>query len=164
MFFGSSSKAQTTFPQTQVKLILSFSRKESLSSAKENLSLVLKYKKKHPNIVRGVDLSGDPACGKFADWRDVLQESKANGLKLALHCGEIANEAEIAEMLEFGMDRLGHGTFITGDNESKLLKNNSITLECCLTSNFLCGSVSSIEDHHFWRFFDAGHPVVICVS
>lgn len=147
-----------------MKLIISFSRKESIASAQENLSLVLKYQKLHPSIVRGVDLSGDPNCGKFADWRDILQQAKDNGLKLALHCGEVSNEAEIKEMLEFGMHRLGHGIFITGENEVNLLRNNSITLECCLTSNFLTGAVPSYEDHHFWRFFDAGHPVVVCVS
>lgn len=147
-----------------MKLIISLSRKEDINSAQENLALILKYQKLYPQIVKGVDLSGDPLCGKFQDWRDILQVARDNGLKLALHCGEVNNEAEIAEMLEFGMNRLGHGTFVVGDNEKKLLRNNAITLECCLTSNYLCGLVANLEDHHFWRFFDAGHPVVICVS
>lgn len=51
-----------------------------------------------------------------------------------------------------------------GENELKLLQNNEITLECCLTSNLLCGVVSSYEDHHFKRFLKHGHPVVICVN
>lgn len=72
--------------------------------------------KLHPNIICGVDLSGDPACKTFADFQPALTKAKNAGLKLALHCGEIDNQAgEISAMLAFGMNRLGHGTFIKGD-------------------------------------------------
>lgn len=131
----------------------------------------------------GVDLSGDPTSKSFSEFKEILNEARQNKLKLALHCGEVDNQVEIADMLEFGMDRLGHGTFIsgntdfftiflfylqmsacsTGQNEEILLANKDISLECCLTSNYLCGTVSSYADHHFWRFFKNDHPVVICV-
>lgn len=52
----------------------------------------------------------------------------------------------------------------SGENEERLLKNSFIALECCLTSNMLCGYVSNYQDHHFRTFFQRGHPVVICVS
>lgn len=52
---------------------------------------------------------------------------------------------------------------LSGENEEILLKNNDIALECCLTSNLLCGSVATYSDHHFQRFYKNGHPVVICV-
>lgn len=78
------------------------------------MSLILKYNQLHPDIVKGVDLSGDPNYGTFADFKDTLNAVRKSGLGLALHCGEIDNQMEISEMLEFGMNRLGHGTFITG--------------------------------------------------
>ena len=107
--------SQTASANIIVKLIISINRKEGLSAAKENLALILKFSKAHPDIVKGVDFSGDPNFGKFSDYRELLQEARGNGLKLALHCGEIDNqEEEIREMLEFGMNRLGHGTFIRG--------------------------------------------------
>lgn len=68
----------------------------------------------YPDIIRGIDLSGDPSCAKFSDYKEMLNEAKNKGIKLALHCAEVANEDEIIEMLNFGMDRLGHGTFIDG--------------------------------------------------
>ena len=68
----------------------------------------------YPNIVKGVDLSGNPNCGEFSIYRDVFDKARQNGLQLAFHCGEIQNVDEINAMLDFGMDRIGHGTFIDG--------------------------------------------------
>ena len=39
-----------------------------------------------------------------------------------------------------------------------------IPIECCLTSNILCGTVKKLEDHHFKKLFDMDYPVIICVS
>lgn len=101
-------------PNILVKLIVSINRRESLESSMENVDLAIKYAKLHPNIICGVDLSGDPTQKTFTDFMPLLTKAKDNGLKLALHCGEIDNESEIADMLNFGMDRLGHGTYING--------------------------------------------------
>lgn len=179
-----------------MKLLVSVCRHESEASGEQNVALAIKYNRLHPDIVCGVDLSGNPASKNFSDFRAMLAQARNAGLKLALHCGETDNELEISEMLAFGMDRLGHGIFITGigrghsralacihvrtssfwfilfefyprgqgENEKRLLRNKSVALECCLTSNLLCGSVPNYDDHHFWRFFQSGHPVVICVS
>lgn len=151
-------------PKVHVKLIISLNRSEELSSSAENVDLLLKYHELHPNIVCGVDMSGSPSAKAFADYKSLLEKVKAANIGLALHCGEIDNDREIGEMLAFGLNRIGHGTFIRGENESKLLKDKSVALECCLTSNFLCQTVSNFEDHHFKRFYEIGHPVVICVS
>ncbi|XP_055323946.1 adenosine deaminase-like protein [Sitodiplosis mosellana] len=157
-------KMKSQLPSILVKLIVSINRRESIESAEENGSLASKYAKLHPNIVCGVDLSGDPASKKFSDFEPILAKARETGLKLALHCGEIDDQDEISAMLKFGMHRLGHGTFIKGENEEILLKNNEIALECCLTSNLLCGVVPTYSDHHFWRFYKNGHPVVICTD
>lgn len=53
---------------------------------------------------------------------------------------------------------------VAGKNEETLLADKSIVLECCLTSNVLCGSVTTYEDHHFKKFYESGHSVVIGVS
>lgn len=53
--------------------------------------------------------------------------------------------------------------FYSGKNEEILLNKHEIALECCLSSNVLCGSVPSYSDHHFERFYRNNHPVVICV-
>lgn len=105
---------KSKLPNILVKLIISINRRESVESAAENVSIALKYHKLYPDVICGVDLSGDPTCKSFEDFKDQLTVARDAGLKLALHCGEVQNENEIKSMLEYGMDRLGHGTFITG--------------------------------------------------
>lgn len=105
---------KTKLPSIMVKLIISINRRESIESAIENVDLAIKYAKMYSDIVCGVDLSGDPVCKTFADFEPMLRKAKNAELKLALHCGEIDDQTEIAAMLDFGMHRLGHGTFITG--------------------------------------------------
>lgn len=98
-----------------VKLIVSVNRRESVESGEENIDLAIKYAKLYPTVICGVDLGGDPSCKSFDDFESIFTKARHNGLKLALHCGEIENQAEINTMLKFGMNRLGHGTFVTGN-------------------------------------------------
>lgn len=46
------------------------------------------------------------------------------------------------------------------------LLNFRIPLEVCLTSNVKCETVKSVakEHHHFYRWKDLAHPVVICTD
>lgn len=147
------------FPDILVKLIPSIDRSQGIESAEENLELILNLKEIYPQIIKGIDLSGDPTKGEFKMYKKLLSKARNNGLKLALHCGEIINDEEIIEMLDFGMDRLGHGTYINPE----LLINRNIPIECCLTSNLKCGTVKSYSDHHFGNLFKIKYPVVICV-
>lgn len=78
------------------------------------MDVVIELKKEYPEIICGVDFSGSPNDGNFTDFRPILEKARSNGLKLALHCGEVENSLEVNEMLQFGMDRLGHGTYIKG--------------------------------------------------
>lgn len=79
------------------------------------MDLALKYSELFPHIVYGVDLSGDPTCKQFNDFRAMLTRARDNGLRLALHCGEVDNDDEVEEMLTFGMDRMGHGIYVKGN-------------------------------------------------
>ncbi|XP_037030410.1 adenosine deaminase-like protein [Bradysia coprophila] len=153
-------ECRTKYPQILVKLLPSIDRGKGSNIAKENLDIVIKMRREYPDIICGVDFSGSPTDGNFNDYKIILEKARSNGLKLALHCGEVENPMEIREMLQFGMDRLGHGTFIKGE-EFKLLKSLKIPVECCLTSNVLSKTVETYEDHHFKELFNLNHPVVI---
>lgn len=110
----SHRKMKSQLPDISVKLIVSINRRENLESSMENVDLAIKYAKLHPNIICGIDLSGDPTQKTFIDFVPLLTKAKEHGLKMALHCGEVDNEQEISDMLNFGMDRLGHGTYVNG--------------------------------------------------
>lgn len=105
---------RSQLPDILVKLIVSINRRESLESSMENVDLAIKYAKLYANVICGIDLSGDPTQKAFVDFVPLLTKAKEHGFKLALHCGEVDNQSEITDMLNFGMDRLGHGTFING--------------------------------------------------
>ncbi|KAL5280612.1 ADAL family protein [Megaselia abdita] len=158
-------KASEDYPNILVKLLPSIDRSQGLDSAEEMFSLVLDFLEddRFKDIIKGIDLSGNPTVGNFGVYKNLLVRAREASLKLALHCGEVENPSEITEMIEFGMDRCGHGTFISGEN-FELLKEKKIPVECCLSSNVVCGTVKNFNEHHFKRLLDANHPVVICTD
>jgi adenosine deaminase len=58
--------------------------------------------------------------------------------------------------------RLGHATFLD-EEAQKIILEHKIGIEMCLTSNLLCKTVKTLEDHHinFWLNHDV--PIAICV-
>lgn len=93
-----------------VKLLCSIDRRHSLESSEESLDVIIKMKEKYPNIIRGIDLSGNPSIGCFPE--KLFRKARSNGLFVTLHCAEVANDAEVLKMLKFHPDRLGHCTYL----------------------------------------------------
>ncbi|XP_020811851.1 adenosine deaminase-like protein [Drosophila serrata] len=156
-------EARKTYPDILVKLLPSINRAEPVAVAEETVSLALEFAQSHPDLILGIDLSGNPGKGTFSDFVPILSLAREKGLKLVLHCAEIENPAEIKEMLNFGMSRCGHGTFLTPE-DIELLKSRNIPIECCLTSNVKSGTVHSLEEHHLKRLMEADAPKVICTD
>lgn len=100
-----------------VKFIPSINIGYGRDEALTNFELFERLREKHPSIVVGCDLSGDPSKGKFADVRDIFERARSLGFGLALHCAETNDHDEILERLKFMevRDRIGHGTFIDGE-------------------------------------------------
>lgn len=72
-----------------VKLLLSIDRRQGEAVAEHTLKLALDTRVKHPDLVVGLDLSGDPTAGAFANFLPTLLKAKQNGLGVVLHCGEV---------------------------------------------------------------------------
>lgn len=116
-YFFYFRSCQQSHPEIIVKFLPSINISHGFEEAKANFQLFSKLREDHPEIVKGLDLSGDPEKGKFANVRSIFQQARDEGFKLALHCGEIDEENEIREMIEFMTQddsRIGHGTFIDG--------------------------------------------------
>ncbi|KAK9877446.1 hypothetical protein WA026_018556 [Henosepilachna vigintioctopunctata] len=136
-----------------VKLILSINRQHSPELSKNNLDVILKLKEKYPNIIRGIDLSGDPHKGNFEDLKILFETARKNGLRTTLHCGEVKNDEEVSQILEFRPDRIGHAPFLHPNyggcsKNWNLLRMLKIPTEICLTSNIISGTTKSYELHH----------------
>ncbi|KAH8283800.1 hypothetical protein KR054_001831 [Drosophila jambulina] len=155
--------ARKMYPDILVKLLPSINRAEPVAVAEETVNLALELAQSHPDLILGIDLSGNPGKGRFSDFAPILSLAREKGLKLALHCAEIENPAEVKEMLNFGMSRCGHGTFLTPEDIAQL-KSRNVAIECCLTSNVKSGTVPSLEEHHLKRLMDADAPKVICTD
>ncbi|XP_055858673.1 adenosine deaminase-like protein [Episyrphus balteatus] len=155
--------ADSLYPDICVKLLPSIDRSKGIEMAKETMSIVTEAMKTQSDLIKGIDLSGNPAISSFDEYGKILSDAKNNNLKLALHCAEIDNSDETYKMLQFGMDRCGHGTFITSQNLN-IAKEKQIPIECCLTSNLKCGTVKSYVEHHFKNLYQSNHPVVLCTD
>lgn len=162
-------------PSILVKLLPSIDRSKGVLEGEENVTLAIELAALYPGLIVGIDLSGNPFGTKFGDFVPSLRRARDHGFRLALHCGEFDDEQEVKEMFDLGVDRIGHGTFITGTLEidSKITKDSSlltrpllaggnlnfaaryrIPFECCLTSNVKCKTVPSYEDHHFGKLIN----------
>ncbi|XP_023178859.1 adenosine deaminase-like protein [Drosophila hydei] len=147
----------------KVKLLPSINRAEPVDVAEETVALAVELSAIEPDIIVGIDFSGNPNQGKFKDFMPVLNKARNHGLKLAMHCAEVDNPLEIREMLRFGMSRCGHGTYLSASG-FEYMKEENIPIECCLTSNVKSGTVANIGVHHLKQLMEADAPKVLCTD
>ncbi|KAJ1521909.1 hypothetical protein ONE63_002245 [Megalurothrips usitatus] len=150
-----------------VKLLLSVNRRDERSEAEANIKEAVEAHMAYPDIVVGVDLSGDPKCGTVAEnILPLFADARSKGLKVALHCAEVPNEKEVEAIIRFKADRIGHGTCIHpqyGGSEKlwTLLLESKVPIEVCLTSNIKCKTVENYESHHLQHLLPVHHPIAI---
>lgn len=63
-------------------LILSIDRRNSVEEAIDTVRLAIELNIKYPNIIRGIDVSGDPAIGSFNTFIEALNTARAHGLSV----------------------------------------------------------------------------------
>jgi adenosine deaminase len=100
-----------------VRYIISINRCQGVEAAIENLALAVEARK-NSNLVVGLELSGDPRGGNFADLKPVFEEARSeHGMKITLHCAETKDQAgeEAQEMIDFKPDRLGHCCYLSDE-------------------------------------------------
>ncbi|XP_044744810.1 adenosine deaminase-like protein [Coccinella septempunctata] len=143
---------QDTKNHMMVKLILSLNRQHSIEKCQNHLDLILKMRSKYPDIIQGIDLSGNPIHGSFNELKYLFEKARKAGLSTTIHCGEIENSEEIKEVLAFKPDRLGHACYIHPNYNGceknwYQLKELKIPTEICLSSNVITGTCD-YENHH----------------
>ncbi|KAI8921682.1 hypothetical protein BC831DRAFT_476145 [Entophlyctis helioformis] len=145
----------------QVRWILSIDRRHSLETSLDTVDLAVANM--HRGVV-GVDLCGDPLQGDFKTLEPAFRKARDAGLKVTLHMAEVENtEQETLDMIDFGPDRIGHGTFLLGALRSRVV-DESIPIEVCVTSNIVSKTVKTIQDHHFSNLHIDGHPCILCTD
>ncbi|CEP10833.1 hypothetical protein [Parasitella parasitica] len=136
-------------------------RRNTLDEAQEAVDLAIEFRSQ--GIV-GIDLCGDVSVGQFEDLRPAFERAKQEGFLVTLHFNEIEeNVPESHSLLSIQPDRLGHATFL--DEESRnLIYEENIPIEICMTSNVLCKTVETYQDHHIKHLLRDNHSFSLCTD
>ena len=148
-------------------LLISIDRRKTVDEANENVNLAIELRTKYPDVIVGMDLSGDARINDLQDYYPSLKRAKENGLKVSLHFAEENNPTEIEFVLNcdaFKPDRVGHCTYVAQPKFLPQFCDKEIPSEICLTSNVKCGSVQSYENHHLKEFHQRKLPFCICTD
>lgn len=118
-----------------------------------------------PPEVVGLDLAGDEEYPFPEELPSRFQAAKQKyGLGVTIHAGETGRPENIlSAILDFGADRIGHGTAAVIDPYvMDMLCERDICVEVCPISNRLTGAVKDSEMHPLREFYRRGVPFVIC--
>ncbi|MDP9243485.1 MAG: adenosine deaminase [Chloroflexota bacterium] len=114
-----------------------------------------------PPVV-GFDLAGLEAQFPAPPHAAAFRAAEAGGLRLTAHAGEVPGAARVREAVELGAERVGHGVTAIEDAELlALLRERTVTLDLCPTSNVQTGIVASLAEHPLAALHRAGVSVTI---
>jgi adenosine deaminase len=119
--------------------------------------------------VVGVDLAGPEAGFPAAGHAEALRTARDGGLRLTLHAGEADGPGSIADALDQGAERLGHGVRIADDvladgtpgETARRVLAGDVLLEVCPTSNVHTGVVPDLAAHPLGKLFELGFNVTV---
>ena len=107
-------------------------------------------------------IGGDEERGPAGWFTDVYRFARAKGLRLTAHAGETAGPESVWAALRLGAERIGHGIRAVDDPALvRHLRDESIALEICISSNVATGAVPSLRAHPVRRLYDAGVPITL---
>jgi adenosine deaminase len=160
--------AKLEYPQVTAGLILMMDR---TFDRRQNEVIVEKAMRWASRGVVGVDIAGPRPGGRRYDYTAIapmVEKARAAGLGVTIHVGEegATGAEEIGEVVEsLRPDRVGHGILAARDPElMRLLREASVTLEICPTSNLLTRALRD-EDavrETFRRFVE--HDVAFTIA
>ena len=142
------------------RIIIDLSRSYGLENARGNLAKLLAFLGKKPTRrIIGVGLGGQEMGNPCLTYAGVLADAREAGLHVVVHAGEEVGPESIWQAVrDVGADRIGHGTSAVFDPSlMDYLKEHSIPLEVCPTSNIITGKyVQTYEKHPIKQFMDEG--------
>lgn len=131
--------------------------------AERAFEVVEKGKKFLGKGVVAVDLAASENAGFCKEFVEPIALARKYGYKVTIHAGETGigrNVLEAVEMLK--AERIGHGVFIKDCEEAyKIVKEKSVVLEMCPTSNIQTKAVNSFHEHPIYDFYMDGIKVTI---
>lgn len=131
-------------------------------SFEDNLKIIELTRKYLGNGVCAIDLAGDEANYKTADFSSLFETVKEDKIPFTIHAGEADSYESVESAISFGTSRIGHGIRSIESRETiNKLSDKEIVLEVCPTSNVDTGVIADIECHPIKRLVDEGVLVSI---
>jgi adenosine deaminase len=123
---------------------------------------------RHLGVV-AVDLAGPEAGFPAARHARALARARDAGLHVTIHAGEALGPESVADALDHGAERLGHGVRIVEDLAAdgtpgpvaRRVLEGAIPLEVCPTSNVHTGLCQDVASHPIERLRRAGFTVTV---
>lgn len=139
----------------EARLILCTLRHYTEAQSMETVQLVERFK---GSRVAGFDIAADEAGFPIDNHVAAFRYAKEKEIACTAHAGEAKGAESVWETLEnFGPSRIGHGVrSVEDDRLLDYLKQKSIHLEVCPTSNIQVNVFDRIEDHPADRLFNHG--------
>ncbi len=106
----------------------------------------------------GLDLAGDEAHFPGSMFREHFRKARDAGWHITVHAGEAAGPESIWQAVrELGAERIGHAVHAPEDPVLlDFLRDNSIGIECNLTSNVQTSTVADYPSHPMRLFMEKG--------
>ena len=107
--------------------------------------------------VCAADLAGAESLYPMSAFMDLFQKTKALGMPFTIHAGECGSTVNIADAIEAGAKRIGHGIAMRLDKDvRKMVRAAGTGVEMCPISNLQTKAVQSTADYPIGLFLDEG--------
>lgn len=112
--------------------------------------------------VCAADLAGAEASYPMREFMELFQKTKQLGMPFTIHAGECGSVQNIADAVQAGAGRIGHGIAMSKNREiQRRVKEAGIGIEMCPISNLQTKAVKSAAQYPIREFLDAGLLVTV---
>ncbi|MFC7375073.1 MULTISPECIES: adenosine deaminase [unclassified Brachybacterium] len=118
--------------------------------------------------VVGIDLAGPEAGFPASRFRAQFDLARRHGVRVTIHAGEADRPASIADALDCGAERIGHGVRLIEDiSDDELgptagrIHREQVCLEVCPSSNLQTGAATDLAGHPVGPLHQHGFAVAI---
>lgn len=127
-----------------------------------NIAMLRAAREMYGAGVVGCDIAGDEKPHTNMEYKAYFDEAKRLGMPFTIHSGECGNADNVAEAVELGAKRVGHGIAMYNRPDIiRLCSDRKIGVEMCPVSNIQTKAVKDFSAYPFEAFYKAHIPVSI---
>ena len=157
------NRALNDFPEVMTNIICCcMTYGDAKLNEEANMETIRSARKYLGKGVVAADLAGAEGLCPMTDFKPVFDLANDIGLPFVLHAGENADASFVADAMDMGAIRIGHGVHSTRDKAvMQRVIDTQIPLEVCITSNIQCCCEPDYEHHAIIELYKAGANVTI---